>query len=179
MALCERLHVLTGSLSGVQGFIGASQHFLWLFPDFVLLPGALRKQNEEFVAAQAHRQVASSNHVVQTGGKFYQYLVPGGMAVRVVDLLEAVQVQSEYGQGVPLALRACHFGGQALFREPPVIQTSQRINHGEIAEKVGMALLLGELAAKPLDENCLRNRIDVKKHHQDDQTKNNVSHLDI
>jgi len=84
------------------------------------------------------------------------------MAVRVVDLLEAVQVQSEYGQGVPLALRACHFGGQALFREPPVIQTSQRINHGEIAEKVGMALLLGELAAKPLDENCLRNRIDVK-----------------
>ncbi len=101
------------------------------------------------------------------------------MAVRVVELLETVQVQGEYGQGVPFALRACHFGGQALFRKAQVIQTSQRIHHGEIAKKIGMALLLGELAAKPLDENCLRNRIDVKEHHQDDQTKNNVSYLYI
>src|SRR5258708_38144093 len=42
-----------------------------------------------------------------------------------------------------------------------------------------MALLLGELAAKPFDENCLRNRIDVKKHDQSDQTKNNIDDADL
>src|SRR5260370_8995110 len=42
-----------------------------------------------------------------------------------------------------------------------------------------MALLLGELATKPLDENCLRNRIDVKKHDQSNQTKHNIGHLDL
>src|SRR6266852_1592971 len=42
-----------------------------------------------------------------------------------------------------------------------------------------MALFLGELAAQPLDENCLRNHMDVKKHDQGDQTKNNIDHLDL
>jgi hypothetical protein len=42
-----------------------------------------------------------------------------------------------------------------------------------------MALLLGELATKPLDENGLRNHMDVKKHHHGDQTKYHVDHLDL
>src|SRR5260370_23769258 len=42
-----------------------------------------------------------------------------------------------------------------------------------------MALLLRKLAAKPLDENCLRDRMDVKKHDQSDQAKNNIYHLDL
>ena len=140
---------------------------------------ALRKEDEELVATQAHRQVGAADDFIQTGGKFLQYLVTGGMAVGVVDLLETVQVQREHGQRVSLALRASHFGGQALLRKAPVIQASQWINHGEITEKVRMALLLGELAAKPLDENCLRNRIDVKKHDQGDQTKNNIDDADL
>src|SRR5713101_8146683 len=42
-----------------------------------------------------------------------------------------------------------------------------------------MALFLGELAAKPLDKNCLRNHVGVKKHNQGDQTKNNIDHVDL
>jgi len=42
-----------------------------------------------------------------------------------------------------------------------------------------MALLLGELATKPLDENCLRNRIDVKQHDQSNQTKHNIGDADL
>jgi hypothetical protein len=42
-----------------------------------------------------------------------------------------------------------------------------------------MALLLGKLAAKPFDENGLRDRVDVKKHDQSDQAKNNIYHLDL
>src|SRR5260370_13456944 len=113
------------------------------------------------------------------GGKFLQYLVAGRMAVGVVNLLETVQVQREYGERVSFALRTSHFGGQALLGKAPIIQASQWVNHGEVAEKVRMALLLGELAAKPSDENGLRNRVDVKEHDQSDQTKNNIDHLDL
>src|SRR5260370_10595813 len=74
--------------------------------------------------------------------------------------------------------RSTLFPYTTLFRSP-VIQTSQWVNHGEVAEKVRMALLLGELAAKPSDENGLRNRVDVKEHDQSDQTKNNIDHLDL
>src|SRR5260370_25963029 len=122
MAVCERLRYLTGSLSGVEEFIGACQHFLRPLAHFVLLPSggegdgnllalpvyfqgaetsqhelqlwqrALRKEDEELVATQAHGQVSAADDLIQKGGKFLQYLVTGGMAEGVVDLLETVQV---------------------------------------------------------------------------------------
>src|SRR5580704_8291944 len=99
----ERLRFLANPLSRIQDFVRTSQHLLWALAHFVLLPsgregnrnllalpvyfqrvetaeyklqllrGALRKQNEELIAAQAHRQVATTNHVIQPGGKFLQY----------------------------------------------------------------------------------------------------------
>jgi len=42
-----------------------------------------------------------------------------------------------------------------------------------------MTLFLGELTAKPLDENLLRDRIDIKNDHQSNQTKNSFDHLDL
>src|SRR5712664_1060537 len=100
------------------------------------------------------------------------------MAVGVINLLEIVQVQREDGQGMPLALRPSDFRGQALLSKTAVVKTRQWINHGQIAEKVGMALFLGELTAKALDENLLRDRIDVKDYDQTNQSKDNFDHLD-
>src|SRR5260370_32267390 len=74
--------------------------------------------------------------------------------------------------------RSTLFPYTTLFRSP-VIQTSQWVKQGGVAEKVRMALLLGELAAKPSDENGLRNRVDVKEHDQSDQTKNNIDQLGL
>src|SRR5258707_3182254 len=42
-----------------------------------------------------------------------------------------------------------------------------------------MALFLGELTAKPLDKNFLRDRIDVKNYDQTNQSKNNFHHVDL
>src|SRR6202040_1777135 len=42
-----------------------------------------------------------------------------------------------------------------------------------------MTLFLGELTAKPLDENLLRDRIDIKNDDQSNQTKNSFDHLDL
>src|SRR4029077_3191399 len=106
-------------------------------------------------------------------------LITSRMAMRVVDLFEIVQVQREDRQGVPLAFRASHFRGQALLGKTAVVQTRQWIDHGEIAEKLGMTLFLGELTAKPLDENLLRDRIDIKNDDQSNQTKNSFDHLDL
>ena len=95
-----------------------------------LLQGALRKQNKKLVAPQPNSQVGPPDDFVQTGGKFQQYLITSRMAMRVVDLLEIVQVQREDGQGMPLAFRASHFRGQALLGKTAVVQTGQWINHG-------------------------------------------------
>src|SRR6266567_595856 len=129
---------------------------------------------QEIRAAQPHGQIGSSDHLVQTGGKFLQHLVAGGMAVCIVDLFEIVQVQRKNGQGVSLALRASNLRRQALLGKTPVVQTGQWVNHGQIAQKVGMALLLGELAAKPLDENLLVDRIEVEKEDQRNQSKDDL-----
>ena len=42
-----------------------------------------------------------------------------------------------------------------------------------------MALFLRELAPKPLDENFLRDRVDVKNYDQSNQTKNSFDHFDL
>src|SRR5260370_12481856 len=77
----------------------------------------------------------------------------------------------------PLALRPSDFRGQALLSKTAVVKTRQWINHGQIAEKGGMALFLGELTAKALDEKLLRDRISIKDYDQTNQRKHNFHHL--
>src|SRR5258708_20688602 len=159
MVACERLCYLPAPLLGVEELMGGCQNSVWPRAHFVLLPSggegnrnllavpvdfqraetsqhklqlrqcALGKENEEFVAAQAHRQVGAPDDLIQTGGKFPQYLVTGGMAVGILDLLETVQVQREDRERVSLSLPPSHFRGQALLSETPGIPTSQQNNH--------------------------------------------------
>src|SRR5260370_40869960 len=96
------------------------------------------------------------------------------MAMRVVDLLEIVQVQRKDGQGMPLALRPSHFRGQALLSKTAGVKTGPWINHGQIAKKVGMGLFLRELTAKARGENFLRSRVDIKNY---EQTKSRRNHF--
>jgi len=100
---------------------------------------ALRKEDEELVATQANGQVSAADDLIKRAAKFLQYLVTGGMAKVSLICLKLFKSNVSTVSGCPFALRASHFGGQALLRKAPVIQASQWINHGEIAEKVRMA----------------------------------------
>ena len=53
----------------------------------------LRQQHHELLAALPERQVDLAQPGAQPAGELDQHGVPGGVAVRVVDLLEVVQVE--------------------------------------------------------------------------------------
>ena len=63
------------------------------------------------------------------------------MAERVVDVLEAVEVETEYGHEIAVALGAGHGAVEMLVELNPVGQAGQGIVHGEIAD-----LILGQPA---------------------------------
>jgi len=64
------------------------------------------------------------------------------------------------------ALGAGNLRRQTLQSEPPVIQAGQGVNHSQVAQYVGMALLFGELTAKALDEDLLIDGVDVEDDYQ-------------
>src|SRR6266851_4233631 len=74
------------------------------------------------------------------------------MTIRVVDLLEIVQVQRKHGQ---------------------------RINHREVAKNKRMILLFKELPTQTFDEKFLINRVDIEQYDQRDQAKNGFGKFDF
>ncbi len=144
-----------------------------------LLQGAFGEKNKEFVAAEANGKIRAADDSIEVGGKFLQHLVAGRMAVHVVDLLEIVQIEGEHGQGVSPALGACHLRGEALHSKTAIVEARQRINHGEIAQNIGMPLFFGELAAQTFDQNLLIDGVDVENYNEDDQTKDGVADFDV
>src|SRR5262249_59614577 len=60
--------------------------------------------DRELVAAEARERVARSQHLRQARADLAQHLVAGVMAERVVELLEAVEVDQQQRELVALAL---------------------------------------------------------------------------
>ena len=136
--LSEGATYLACALAGVESFIGTGKELFGTVSHLVLLPtcresygkfealpvhfqgtetsqdelqllqSAFGKENEELVAAEPNGKIRAANDSVEMRGKFLQHLVPGRMAVHVVDLLEIVQIEREHGQGVSPALGARH-----------------------------------------------------------------------
>src|SRR6266849_6649723 len=205
----ESRSFLAGALAGVESLIGTRKelfgpvaHCVLLPPcresdeDLVALPvhfqgaetsqnelqlrqRAFGKKNKEFVAAEPNGEIRAADDSVEVSGKFLQHLVPGRMAVHVVDLLEIVQIQGEHSQGMSPALGARHLRGEALHSKTAIVQARQRINHGEIAKNFRMPLLFGELAAQAFDQNLLIDRVQVENYHEDDQTEQGVADFNI
>ena len=69
-----------------------------------LFRGTARGEHDEFVTAEARRQVAFADKATQALGDALQQLVARGMAVRVVDHLEVVEVEIEQRQRLVAAV---------------------------------------------------------------------------
>ena len=80
---------------------------------------------------------------------------------------------------MPLALRPRDFGGEAMLGEATIVKAGERIHHRQRAEDFGVALFFGELTAKALDENFLRNGVNVENEDQTDKAKNGFGQFDI
>src|SRR6476620_11594064 len=88
----------------------------------------------EFVAAEARHQLVSAHHMAEPLGDRENELVADMVAERVVDVLEVIEVDEEYGGGGPAA---AHFADQLLHplaEIDAVGQSADRIVQRKVAQ---------------------------------------------
>ena len=81
----------------------------------------------EFVAAEPRQRVGLANTGAQPAGHADQQPVAGGVAQRVVHLLEAVEIEVEHGQRRALAPRPGHRLLEPITKQRAVGQSGQRV----------------------------------------------------
>ena len=110
-------------------------------------PGALDvggrgQQDRELVAAEPGDRVALADAFLQALGELHQQQVADVVAERVVDLLEAVEVEQQQRQRLAGARRGAQRLGQAVLEQQAVGQPGQRVVHRLMAQPA--LLRLGE-----------------------------------
>src|SRR5882672_2354977 len=87
----------------------------------------LREEQREFFPADAARDIALANVSLQQETYAPQDDVTRAVAQAVVDALEVIDVQSDYGERVLLAVRARQFPQEEFLQKAAVVQTGERI----------------------------------------------------
>ena len=100
----------------------------------------LVQHDDEFVAAHANHDVRGPHRRAHALGDLLQQLVAHFVAARVVDVLEAVEIEEQHREHLPGFLAARDGFGQVRLQEQAVRQARQVIVIGELVE----ALLVGE-----------------------------------
>lgn len=98
--------------------------------------GCSAAYDQELIAAKTADQIVVPYGILQGYGEFDQHLITGIMAVRIIDLHEAVGIQHHDRQWPAELDRIDSFGLEGAERMPPVRQTRQRIGQGDFLEPV-------------------------------------------
>ena len=98
----------------------------------------LRRQHRELVAAQARHQTLRSDCLRQARAKVAQQLIAEVVAKRVVDLLEAIEVEQHHRELLVRAVRR---------RDPPVQVRAEPLAVGQAGQLVGRSAAVELLAA--------------------------------
>jgi hypothetical protein len=93
----------------------------------LLLTGQPLEQERELVAAQARHGVHRAHQLLEAVGELPQQPVSGRMTERVVDLLEAIEVQEHHRRRQADAARAVQRHAQAVEKQDAVGQARERI----------------------------------------------------
>ena len=101
-----------------------------------------RADRDELVAAEARDRVGRAQRGGQPRREREQHLVAGGVAERVVDQLEAVEVEREDRDVDALALPAGERVREPVERERPVRQAGQRVVQRGVARRLLVAVAL-------------------------------------
>jgi hypothetical protein len=103
----------------------------------------------EFVAAEARDRVAVAHMRAQARAGRLEHAVAGRVAHRIVDVLEAVEVEEQNRDAAAVAARAHDGVAQALAEQRAVGQSGQRVVVREVAQ-----FLLGALAVGDVGEHA-------------------------
>src|SRR3954451_925 len=91
------------------------------------LPACLGKDDDELLAAVAAHDVDLADLVTDAVGDLHHDRVADRMAVRVVDLLEQVEVEHQDGQGAVEPAGALDLPGQGRLEEPVVAEAGEAV----------------------------------------------------
>ncbi|MNM29420.1 hypothetical protein D3C81_399610 [compost metagenome] len=112
----------------------------------ILAVAQFRQHDGKFIAALARQRVAAAQAVLQAQRHLLQQLVALDVAERVVDQLEAVQVDEHHGQFRQLAARLDHGQAQAVLEQHAVRQVRQDVVVGLVRDDFLGALAVGDVA---------------------------------
>ena len=128
---CDR-DILADALLGV----GAA-YFQHAAGDHRALAQRRRRQHDaELVAAGPRQKVAGPQPGLRHQGEMLQAGIAGGVAISVVDALEAVEIDHQQRERLAAALRAGTFLGQALQQMTAVADAGEIVEQREIGDFV-------------------------------------------
>jgi hypothetical protein len=117
-----------GKLKREQGFSEDSSYAA--AEGYGLSGVGLRKKESEFIATDAEGRVGSAESFAESGGSSAEDVVAAGMAVLVVDFLEAVKIEDDQAERGTVAVGAVQFLFEGLGEETAVIEAGERIGDG-------------------------------------------------
>ena len=130
--------------------------------DRVLLARVAADQHQELVAAEVRHPVVGPGEALQPGRDLAQHQVAHVMAERLVDRLEAVEVDEEHRHALAAGVGLLHRLRQRAFEHQPVRQARQAV-----AERAALQLALG--ATQRPAQARLEDREDQADHQQGDR----------
>jgi hypothetical protein len=105
-------------------------------------------QDSELVASQPRDGVGRAKHAAQPGGHLLQEAVAPVVSERVVDVLEAIEVEEQHAEHLLVAARREQCLAQAVTEQASVGQPGERVVQGLVFERVGVSLALGDVAER-------------------------------
>ncbi len=109
--------------------------------------GAQIHDHGELVAPHSGRDAAAADHRLEAVRNLLEQLVPGAVAERVVDGLEAVEVDDQQGEAAKSG-RLLDGGREPLLQHVPVGKSGERVVIGAVAELVLQARELGDVLVR-------------------------------
>ncbi len=118
--------------------------------------GALQ-DHDELVAAEPHAEIRRAAGIAHPLRGDHQHIVAGGMAERIVDLLEAVEVDLHHRHALVAPLRALDQRVEMVGEEGAVVQAGQPVMHGDEGHGIAridqlMRLAQDDVGHRPEDE---------------------------
>ena len=111
-----------------------------------LLLARARQQHGELVAGQASEVIGRAQALLHRARRVHQHAVADGVPERVVQLLEAIQVEHQQRAARVLAAARSEVVGQRRQERPAVRQTGQLVDLGEAMQLCLVVAAVGDVA---------------------------------
>ena len=129
----------------------------------VLAGAGARQDHDELVAAKPHAEVGGAAGVAHALRRDDEHIVAGRVPQRVVDLLEAVEIELQHGEPFAAPVRPLDQRVEMVGEESAVVQAGQPVMDGNEGHRIARVdQLMGAL------QDHLRHRPEDEQRHQDD-----------